>query len=134
MALLLAVMPRKPHPAGAFGDRLRHLRKQHGWTQTQLAERIGSTKRAIVYYENDGKFPPAAVVVALAQALSVSMDDLMGSEPLPQSRSSGPDLLNDPDDRRLWRKFRTIRSLPARDQQAIWHMVSGLVSARQSAG
>ena len=61
-----------------FGQRLTEFRKAAGLTQVQLAESIGSTQRALSYYENDGGYPPLPVVGQLAEALGVSTDELLG--------------------------------------------------------
>jgi hypothetical protein len=62
-----------------------------------------------------GSWPsPAPAVIALAKALQVSTDELLGLR-LPKT-----DLLfADPDARRLWRKFQQIATLPEKDQRAV---------------
>ena len=75
-------MPRYREPASPFGERLVAIRKARGLTQTELAERIGSTQRSLSYYEVRAEYPPAEVVVRLASALRVSADYLLGLKPL----------------------------------------------------
>jgi transcriptional regulator with XRE-family HTH domain len=120
-------MPRKKQPPTDFGTRLAALRKARGFTQVQLAEAIGTTQRAISYYETEAGYPPMPAVAALAQALGVSTDELMGLEQ-PQA-----DLLqDDPETRRLWKKFQQVRELPEKDQRAVIRLVNSLAAASQA--
>jgi transcriptional regulator with XRE-family HTH domain len=118
-------MPRFRKPGSPFGARLVEIRKRRGLSQIELARRIGSTQRAISYYEVEAQFPPADVVVQLAQALRVPSDELLGLKPL-RDASQG----HDPDPERLWRKFRKILDLPEKDQRAISRMIHSLAASR----
>src|SRR5438874_448093 len=107
-------MPRKSHKNPNFGKRLLALRKAAGITQVQLASLIGSSQRAISYYENEAGYPPAPVLAAIAKALNVSTDELMGlSRPISKPKAQSPEIL------RLWKKFQLVLSLPEKDQRAI---------------
>ncbi len=53
-------MPKKVPPTSPFGQRLMRLRLERGLTQTQLAEMIESSQRAISRYETIAELPPAA--------------------------------------------------------------------------
>jgi len=120
-------MPRKKQPPTDFGERLAAIRKARGLTQVQLAEAASTTQRAISYYETEAGFPPMPAVIALAQVLRVSTDELMGIEE-PKS-----DLLqDDPETRRLWKKFQQVRDLPEKDQRAVIRLVNSLASASRS--
>lgn len=117
-------MPRKKQPPTDFGERLAAIRKARGLTQVQLAEAAGTTQRAISYYETEAGFPPMPAVIALAQVLKVSTDELMG---IGEPKS---DLLqDDPETRRLWKKFQQVRDLPEKDQRAVIRLVNSLASA-----
>lgn len=70
-------MPKQKKQASVFEERLLDLRKKRGLSQVELARRIGSTQRAISYYEVVAAFPPAEVLVQIAQALRVSTDELL---------------------------------------------------------
>ena len=66
---------------GWDGARLAQLRKAAGYTQAELAEAMGGvTRRMIAYYETEAEHPPAAMLAALARALRVSVDELLGIE------------------------------------------------------
>lgn len=63
-----------------FGDRLRDLRNRKGWTQALLAERSGLEARRVGEFELRAAPPMAKYLVALADALGVSVDYLLGRE------------------------------------------------------
>jgi transcriptional regulator with XRE-family HTH domain len=124
----LSAMPRKVPPTFAFGERLARLRVERGLTQTQLAELIESSQRAISRYETIAELPPAAVLVKLAKALDVTSDELLGLRP----PKKVPAPKQDPETKRLWRKFQQIRSLPEKDQRAVIRLINSLVTSTQS--
>jgi transcriptional regulator with XRE-family HTH domain len=120
-------MARKAYPSD-FGKRLAELRRQRGLTQVQLAEAIDSTQRAISYYENHTGYPPAPVVAQLAQALEVSTDELLG---LRSSRRARAARQNDnPEVRRMWKKFQQLLTLPEKDRRAVMRLVNSLVGTK----
>lgn len=63
-----------------FGPRLIALRKQRGWSQNALAQRIGKSDSAIGTYENDAAVPSLETASALADVFGVSMDYLLEGE------------------------------------------------------
>ena len=127
---MLMAMTRRAYIADGIGDRIRRLRKERGWTQTALAERVGSTKRSIVYYESDAKYPPAPVLAAIAGAFNMTIDALMHpDEPVCRLKRDEPDLLNNPEDRRLWRRLQQIKALPERDKRAVLRMLDTMGEA-----
>lgn len=110
--------------ADGIGERIRRLRKERGWTQTDLADRVGTTKRSIIHYETHGKYPPAPILAAIAGAFNITMESLMSpEEPKLRLKNDEPDLLNDPEDRRLWRRLQQIKALPERDKRAVLRML-----------
>lgn len=54
------------------------MRKAAGYTQVQLADEIGVTRRMIAYYETESDHPPANMLIELAKALGTSTDALLG--------------------------------------------------------
>ena len=63
------------------GERIRRLRKEKGWTQTDLGNRIGVQNSAIAKYEN-GRVPnlKRSTIKALADALGVNPSYLLGMD------------------------------------------------------
>lgn len=119
-------MPRKKRTGSAFGGRLVAFRKARGFTQVQLAKTIGTTQRAISYYENEADYPPAGVIVDLARGLRVSADELLGLKRPVKALRHDPD----PEIRRLWKKVRQIQGLPERDQRAVIRLINSLAATR----
>jgi transcriptional regulator with XRE-family HTH domain len=123
---LARAMPKKVPPSSPFGERLLRLRRDRGLTQVQLAELIDSTQRAISSYETVLDFPPTHVVIELARALGVSADELLGLR-APKTRHAA--VPEDPEARRLWKKFQLVLSLPEKDRRAVIRLVNSLVSS-----
>lgn len=61
-----------------FGERLRELRKEKGWTIDQLAMEIHHAKSAVSYWERNQKEPTLSAIVALCKLFNVSADYLLG--------------------------------------------------------
>ncbi len=64
--------------ATSMGQIIKKLRKEHGFTQEELAERIGVTYQAVSKWENDYGMPDISQVVPLASVFNVSTDVLFG--------------------------------------------------------
>jgi transcriptional regulator with XRE-family HTH domain len=69
---------RAPHED--FGSRLAALRTAAALTQSQLAQRLGVSRRQIAYYESGTGRPPGALLALLADLFQVSTDVLLGRE------------------------------------------------------
>jgi transcriptional regulator with XRE-family HTH domain len=129
-----AEMPRKKRIKSDFGELLVELRKAHGLTQYDLADLIGTTQRTISYYENEGGHPQAPVMAHLARALNVSTDELLGVKKSARALQSKKAAANheDPEIRRVWKKFQQLLTLPEKDQRAVIRLVNSLVAARSN--
>ena len=60
-----------------LGTMIAELRKQHGMTQLELAEKMGVTDKAVSKWERDLSCPDINSLPALAEILGVSVEDLM---------------------------------------------------------
>ena len=65
---------RKDHPDGLSPMELRTARKQAGWTQAQLAEKIGVSRPNIAYWESARKPIPAERMALLLEVLKPYLD------------------------------------------------------------
>ncbi|MDQ1654823.1 MAG: hypothetical protein QOI35_4023, partial [Cryptosporangiaceae bacterium] len=63
----------------AVGPRLRALRQQRGTTLTQLAETTGISVSTLSRLESGGRKPTLELLVPLARAHEVSLDELVGT-------------------------------------------------------
>ena len=60
-----------------LGTMISELRKQHGMTQLELAEKMGVTDKAVSKWERDLSCPDINSLPNLAQVLGVSVEELM---------------------------------------------------------
>lgn len=63
-----------------FGEFITLLRKEKGWTQAELAKKINVTDKAISRWERGHGFPDINTIEPLANALDVSIMEIMRSE------------------------------------------------------
>lgn len=124
-AVATRTKPKRGKSAGteeAFGRRLARLRQSRGLTQEELGERVGLSNRMIAYYEREDAEPPGPQLPALAQALRVSTEELLGVKPLPE--------VPRPKTARLLKRLQQVEALPPADQRAVLKMVDALLATR----
>ena len=63
-----------------FGERLLYYLERSNMSQKELAERIGVTPTRLNYWVKDKREPDVFHIKALAKALNVTGDDLLGNE------------------------------------------------------
>jgi putative transcriptional regulator len=61
-------------------NHLRESRAQHGLTQENLADMVGTTRQTIIAIERGGYTPSVALALKLAAALAVPVHDLFWLE------------------------------------------------------
>ena len=105
--------------APLFGARLAALRKEHGWTQPQLAEKLGITLATLVYYERQAKNPSAEFVSKVAKLFNVSVDELLGHT-VKVARKHGPPS-------RLQQLTEQLAELPRNKQKIVVEMLEGFL-------
>ena len=98
--------------APIFGQRLAAARKSRGWSQTKLAEKLGTNQKVIDYYERRAANPSLAFIQKAAKVLEVSTVDLVGNESNnPKSKPGPPPALA--------LRFERIRQLPRKEQEFV---------------
>lgn len=70
----------------AFGQFLNQLRREKGWTQRDLAERLYVSDKAVSKWERGLSLPDVALLLPLAGALGVSVTELLEGRRMPQER------------------------------------------------
>ncbi len=103
-----------------FGDNLRKIREQRGYTMARLAEISKISKRMISHYETQVKRPSLDKIQKLADALGVSIDDLFGM-PVPKKKKKDEEISF-----KLMKKLRIVEKLPTRDQNTIFSLINAL--------
>ena len=110
-------MPRPAKSRGAFAHRLIQLRKAKGITQTELAHSSGVSQRVVAMYETTVKNPTADIVLRLARALDLSVDQLMGRRPVKAKEAVS---------RKTLLKAKRLEELSSEDQKTIDRMIESL--------
>ncbi len=64
-----------------LGEKILSLRKARGWSQEELADRIGVTRQAVSRWESDSAKPDADKIIAVCKEFGVSADYLLGLQP-----------------------------------------------------
>lgn len=73
----------------SIGEQITHYRKLKGWTQSDLAIKLGVKASHISRWENGKVHPHSATLHTLAEALGVSLDELTsGSKPADRDPTS----------------------------------------------
>ena len=62
-------------------NRLRTLRADRGWTQADLAERVGVTRKTVNTVENGVFVPSTVLALKLARAFGMTVEDLFQLPP-----------------------------------------------------
>ena len=64
-----------------LSQRIYELRISFGWTQVQLAQKLGITKQTVSNWENDNIQPSIDMLIKLSKIFNVSTDYLLGLTP-----------------------------------------------------
>ena len=72
-----------------MGQLIAAKRKELGWTQQELADRMGVTDKAVSKWERDLSCPDVSTLPHLAQELGLTPDELLGASKA-EKASSGP--------------------------------------------
>jgi len=61
-----------------LGERLTELRKNRGWTQQQMAEKLCIARSTYAYYETGGHAPSIEMLLRICRLLQVSVGQVLG--------------------------------------------------------
>jgi len=103
-----------------IGQRLARLRKEQGYSQVELAEKIGLTQSLVSDYERGRLRLNAEMLARFALALGVSADAIIG---LQASTSTGK-----PKSRKIQRRLQDLEKLPKRDQEALLRTIDAFLA------
>ncbi|MCB0963227.1 MAG: helix-turn-helix transcriptional regulator [Acidimicrobiales bacterium] len=79
--------PGRPPGAGSLGQRIAALRSDRGWTQQQLAERLGISRVAVSHLETDLNSPGERTVALLAGLFHLEPHDLVAGTSYPAAKA-----------------------------------------------
>ena len=77
-----------------LGERLLQLRKDNGLSQESLAKMLYVTRQSISLWENDKAMPSIDLLKRLSSIYNISVDDLLGTEPIEPKPIAKANLLN----------------------------------------
>lgn len=63
-----------------FGDKLVELRKKNGYSQEELAEKLGVSRQSVSKWESNNTYPETDKIVQIANIFDCSMDDLINDK------------------------------------------------------
>jgi len=102
-------------------ERIKKLRKEKGWKQSDLAEKTGIDRNMISYYENGKYLPSADALMKIAEIFDVSIDYLLVEDiqrkPLRQSIDS-----------EMVKYLNELDHLDAKDQEMIKYLINSLIT------
>ena len=105
--------------SAAIAKRLARLRKDKGITQGEMAKLIGVSQPVVCDYEHGNLRLHGELLIVLANILRVSVDEILGLEPMPPSKPVK--------DRRLQRRLEQIDRLPKRDREALLRTIDAFL-------
>ncbi len=106
-----------------LGKRIARIRKEKGYTQIELAEKIGIIQALISDYELDKLRPYYDMVIRFAQALDVTADELLGLKPS-NSKEKHPDL-------KIVRRIKKIEDLPPSQRKTLLKTIDTFIKAAE---
>ena len=117
-------MPKRKNPElTSFGARLTQRRKAAGYTQLELANEVGVSRRMIAYYEGQSAHPPTTLLPEIAQALKITTDELLGATRIKKAAKPG--------NIRLQRRLQQIESLEPSEKRQVLQVLDAFIERGQ---
>jgi transcriptional regulator with XRE-family HTH domain len=110
-------------PRTPFGARLVRARQESGLSQVELAQRLNLDRRVVAHWERRSVTLKPEQIVALAAALNISADDLLGIKP--KRIKPGPKS-------KIQVHLEKIEKLPKSKQNAIYEVLDMAVKSAAS--
>jgi transcriptional regulator with XRE-family HTH domain len=110
-------------PMAQVVSRLRELRQASGLSQRQLARLIGQDSSNVSFWERTGRLPRVDLVIPIAKALGVTVEELLG-QPKP-SRVTAPG-------GRARQLFEAVSRMPRRQQDKVLDILEPFVRQQVS--
>lgn len=101
----------------AIGEKILRLRKEHGWSQQQLAKMIGTSGPIIGRYERGEMVPSVEVAKKLADTFDITLDFLVDD--------TGK--LTEIKDKAMLARLTDIEHLDQEDKNTIIHVIDSLL-------
>lgn len=98
-----------------IANKITLLRKEKGWSQTDLAKKIGSSRESISKYEKDSVMPSIEMAKKIADAFEVSLDYLVGVG------------INANFDKKMLQRLENVENLPSTEKERIFHFIDLII-------
>ena len=59
-----------------FGEKLKNERKNNGWSQEELAERLFVSRQSVSKWENGQNYPSIEIIIKLSDLFGLTIDDM----------------------------------------------------------
>ena len=109
-----------------MADQVSHLRKireASGLSIRELARQLEQQPTNISFWERTGKLPKSEILIPMAKALGVSVEELLGAPKPRRTKAPGG---------RLGQTFETLAQLPRRKQAKILDVVEALLAQEEA--
>jgi transcriptional regulator with XRE-family HTH domain len=104
-----------------LGARIAELRKERGLTQVQLAQTLDLTQQMVASYEVGRRRVPVSLLPGIADALGVSIEELIGRQPARAAAKRGPAP-------KLQQQIERIAQLPKAKQRFVIEMLETVLA------
>ena len=111
-----------------FGEKLQGLRRQRGWSQEQLADRVGVSRQALSKWERGAAKPDIDYVLKLCDLFGLSADALLRDDQPLSGATAPPEGPPDQPDRRRAGRAARIAGAVLLGLGAAGHLVVYLLS------
>jgi len=126
LTIMQALFGPLPYNAGLMAkNHLRQLRETAGLSVRELARQIGEQHTNVLYWETSGAPPRADVLVPIAEALGITVEELLGAAKPKRVTAPGG---------RLRQVFERASKLPRRQQDKVAEFVEAFVTQQEKAG
>jgi transcriptional regulator with XRE-family HTH domain len=104
-----------------LGQKISKLRKLKGWTQAQLAEKVGVHPSHITRWERDKNQPSSSTLKELTTAFGLSLEEM--------TEAPGARLLQESlgEDEKLLAQFRMLQDLDDQDRATIMSVIDAFL-------
>jgi transcriptional regulator with XRE-family HTH domain len=107
-----------------LANRIQELRKQKGWSQTELAQKIGVSYTQMSRYEVKGVQPPANTLKKLADVLDTTVDYLVSGDKDEKVKASLKDA-------ELLQQFKAVEQFTDDDKSVVKKLIDAFIVKKQ---
>lgn len=112
--------PEDKHLYIELGQRIAHIRKTLGFTQTQVATQLGISQQTLAHYEVGRLRIALSTLVPLSELLNTTVDELLHAKKATKGSKRGPAS-------KLQQQIDQVRQLPRAKQQFVMDMLDTVI-------